>query len=56
VSPEQARAIVNAAEMTAHRLLQETLWQSGGRITELLRLRSCDLDLDLDEARSSWRT
>lgn len=41
VLPEQARAIINAAETTAHRLLLETLWQSGGRITEVLRLRPC---------------
>jgi integrase len=44
VLPEQARAIINAAETTAHHLLLETLWQSGGRITEVLRLRPCDLD------------
>jgi integrase len=42
--PDQARRIVDAAETTAHRLLLETLWQSGGRITEVLRLRPCDLD------------
>ena len=41
--PDQARAIINA-ETTAHGLLLETLWQSGGRITEVLRLRPCDLD------------
>src|SRR5437868_11243715 len=45
VTREQARAMINAAETTAHRLLLETLWQSGGRITEVLRLRPCDLDL-----------
>ena len=33
VPPDQARAIFNAAETTQHRLLLETLWQSGGRIT-----------------------
>ena len=26
-----------------HRLLLETLWQSGGRVTEVLRLRLSDL-------------
>ena len=45
VMPDQARAIINATETTAHRLLLETLWQSGGRITEVLRLRRCDLDV-----------
>jgi integrase/recombinase XerD len=44
VLPDQARAIIDAAHTTAHRLLLETLWQSGGRITEVLRLRPCDLD------------
>ncbi len=44
VLPDQARDIINAAATTAHRLLLETLWQSGGRITEVLRLRPCDLD------------
>ena len=45
VTREQARAIVNTAPTTTHRLLIETLWQSGGRVTEVLRLRPCDLDL-----------
>ncbi len=40
----QARCIINAAETTTHRLLLETLWQSGGRLTEVLRLRPCDVD------------
>ncbi len=40
---EQARAIINAAETTLHRLLLETLWQSGGRVSEVLR-RPCDVD------------
>src|SRR5262252_4414571 len=44
VTREQARAIINAAPTTTHRLLLETLWQSGGRVTEVLRLRPCDLD------------
>ena len=46
VTREQARAIINAAETTIHRLLLETLWQSGGRVTEVLRLRPCDLMLE----------
>jgi hypothetical protein len=32
VTREQARAIINAAETTAHRLLLECLWQSGAVI------------------------
>jgi site-specific recombinase XerD len=34
VTREQARAIINVAATTTHRLLLETLWQSGGRVTE----------------------
>ena len=44
VTREQARAIINATATTTHRLLLEALWQSGGRVTEVLRLRPCDLD------------
>lgn len=44
VTREQARAIINAAETTTHRLLLECLWQSGGRVSEVLRLRPCDVD------------
>lgn len=43
VTREQARAIINAAETMTHRLLLETIWQTGGRISEVLRLRPCDL-------------
>jgi integrase/recombinase XerD len=43
VTRDQARAIINNAETTLHRLLLETLWQSGGRVTEILRLRPVDL-------------
>jgi integrase len=43
VTRDQARAIINAGETTMHRLLLETLWQSGGRVTEVLRLRRSDL-------------
>jgi integrase/recombinase XerD len=43
VSRDQARAMINATETTMHRLLLETLWQSGGRVTEVLRLRLSDL-------------
>ena len=44
VTREQARAIINAAASQTHRLLLECLWQSGGRISEVLRLRPCDLE------------
>ncbi len=43
ISRGQARAIINATKSTMHRLLLETLWQSGGRVTEVLRLRVSDL-------------
>jgi len=38
------RDIINAASSQSHRLLLECLWQSGGRISEVLRLRRCDVD------------
>src|SRR5919202_6128393 len=44
VTRDQARATINAATTQTHRLLLECLWQSGGRISEVLRLRPCDLD------------
>jgi integrase len=44
VTAEQARAVVDAAVTTQHRLLLECLWQSGGRVSEVLRLRRCDVD------------
>ena len=44
VTREQARAIINAADTHARRLLLECLWQSGGRVSEVLRLRPCDVD------------
>jgi len=43
ITRDQARAIINAGETTMHRLLLETLWQTGGRVTEVLRLRLSDL-------------
>src|SRR5712692_2020160 len=45
VTREQARAIINAASSQSHRLMLECLWQSGGRISEVLRLRPYDVDL-----------
>ena len=44
VTPQQARAVVDAARTTRDRLLLECLWQSGGRVSEVLRLRRCDVD------------
>jgi integrase len=44
VTREQARAIINAATTQTYRLLLECMWQSGGRISEVLRLRPCDVD------------
>jgi integrase len=44
VTAEQARAVIDAAETTQHRLLLECLWQSGGRVSGVLRLRRCDVD------------
>jgi integrase len=44
VTREQARAIINATTTTVHRLLLECLWQSGGRVSAVLRLRPSDLD------------
>jgi integrase/recombinase XerD len=43
VTADQARAVIDAAQTTRDRLLLETLWQSGGRVSEVLRLRRCDL-------------
>jgi hypothetical protein len=39
VTRDQARSIINAASTTAHRLLLETPWQSGGRVP---RCCACD--------------
>ena len=44
ISFDQARAIVNAARSIDHRLLLKCLWQTGGRISEVLGLRPCDVD------------
>ncbi len=44
VTREQARAVIAAAASTRDRLLFECLWQTGGRVTEVLRLRRGDLD------------
>jgi integrase/recombinase XerD len=44
VTRDQARVIINAATTLSHRVLLECLWQSGGRVSEVLRLRPCDVD------------
>jgi integrase len=44
VTREQARAVIAAAGSTRDRLLFECLWQTGGRVTEVLRLRRGDVD------------
>jgi integrase/recombinase XerD len=44
VTAEQARAVIDAARTTRDRLLLETLWQTGGRVSEVLALRRRDVD------------
>ncbi len=44
VTAAEARAIINAAEGFRDRLLLETIWQTGGRISEVLRIRPTDVD------------
>jgi integrase/recombinase XerD len=44
VDQDQARAVIDAAETTPHRLFLKALWQSGGRVSEVLGLRPCDVD------------
>src|SRR5262249_20666086 len=44
VTREQARAAVAAAGSTPDRVLLECLWQTGGRVSEVLRLRRGDVD------------
>jgi integrase/recombinase XerD len=44
VTAEQARAIIDAAARTRDRLLVQALWESGGRVSEVTRLRRCDVD------------
>lgn len=44
VTREQVRAMVAACETMRDRLLIETLWQSGGRVSEVLGIRVRDLD------------
>jgi integrase len=44
VTREQALGVVAAATTQRHRLLVRTLWESGGRVSEVLRLRRGDVD------------
>jgi integrase/recombinase XerD len=44
VTPEQAHAIRDAVSRTRDRLLVQTLWESGGRVSEVCRLRRSDVD------------
>jgi integrase/recombinase XerD len=46
VTAEEARAIINAAEGFKARLLLESIWQTGGRISEVLRIRPGDIDVE----------
>src|SRR5262245_3553125 len=44
VDADEVRAILDAIRTTRYRLLVRTLWQSGGRATEVLGLRPVDVD------------
>lgn len=44
VTQAQAHAIRDAATRTRDRLLVQTLWESGGRVSEVTRLRRADVD------------
>lgn len=44
VTREQAHAMIIAARTTTHRVLLKCLWQTGGRVSEVLSLRPCDID------------
>lgn len=46
VTADEARAIINRAESFKERLLLETIWQTGGRISEALRIRPADVSTD----------
>lgn len=43
--PEQVRRLIAAAKTERDRLLLETLWQTGGRISEVLAITAEDIDL-----------
>ena len=44
VTTEQVSAMVACAPTTRDRLLLRTLWESGGRVSEVASLRLCDID------------
>ena len=44
VTTDQVSAIVACAPTTRDRLLLRTLWESGGRVSEVASLRLCDID------------
>jgi integrase/recombinase XerD len=43
--PEQVRRLISAARNERDRLLLEVLWQTGGRVSEVLALKAEDIDL-----------
>src|SRR5262245_30586822 len=45
VTKEEARAIINATTLFRDRLLLEAIWQTGGRISEVLRLRPAHVNV-----------
>jgi integrase len=45
VTREEARSIINSTDRFRDRLLLETIWQTGGRITEALRLRPANVNV-----------
>ena len=46
VTRDDVQAMISAVETTRDRLLLQTLWESGGRVSEVCALRACDLDRD----------
>ena len=46
VTRDDVRAMVASCETTRDRLLLQTLWESGGRVSEVCSLRVCDIDRD----------
>jgi integrase len=41
---DQFLRLLGAAQTTQHRLLLRCLWETGGRVTEVLAVRPCDVD------------
>src|SRR6266849_7327878 len=46
LSPDDVKAVINAASCERDRLLQRVLWATGARISEVLALRSMDVQRD----------